>query len=143
MEIGLVSCTKRKRNERCTPAELYMKSSFFRKARRYCELNHDDWYILSAKHHLLEPDGATIEPYDETLSGASVNKRREWAEETYNQMVEAEVVSEGTRLIIHGGKDYYSKLLPLLEENEITYKIAAEGLRYGETLSWYNEHLEG
>lgn len=72
MEIGLVSCNKSQREQAAKLAELYMKSAFFRKARRYAEANHDMWYILSAKHHLLHPNGSHIEPYDDTLSGAPV-----------------------------------------------------------------------
>ncbi|MFB9570731.1 DUF6884 domain-containing protein, partial [Saccharopolyspora hordei] len=68
-DIGLVSCTKSKREYATKPANLYLESAFFRKARKYAEANHDSWYILSAKYHLLNPDGPTIEPYDETLSG--------------------------------------------------------------------------
>lgn len=62
MEIGLVSYTKSKREQASRPAELYMESAFFRKAREYVEANHDQWFILSAKHGLLEPDGPPIEP---------------------------------------------------------------------------------
>jgi hypothetical protein len=62
MEIGLVSCTKSKREHAAPPQDLYDESAFFRKARQYARANHDDWYILSAKHGLLEPDGEPIEP---------------------------------------------------------------------------------
>ena len=51
MEIGLVSCTKSKREQAANPAELYMESTFFQKAREYVKTNHDAWYILFAKHH--------------------------------------------------------------------------------------------
>jgi len=32
MEIGLVSCTKSKREQAAKPADLYMESAFFRRA---------------------------------------------------------------------------------------------------------------
>jgi hypothetical protein len=35
MEIGLVSCTKSKSEQAARPAELYMESALFRKARKY------------------------------------------------------------------------------------------------------------
>jgi len=53
MEVGLISCTKSKREEATKPRDLYLESAFFTKARQYVEANHDAWYILSAKHHLL------------------------------------------------------------------------------------------
>jgi len=40
-EIGLVSCTKSKREQAAEPADLYMSSTFFQKARGYVEANHD------------------------------------------------------------------------------------------------------
>jgi hypothetical protein len=47
--------------------------------RSYAKQYHDDWWILSAKHGLLDPYREPIEPYDETLSGARVMRKREWA----------------------------------------------------------------
>ena len=72
-EIGLVSCVKTKRDEPAVPKDLYA-SPYFEKMRAYAEQYHDDWWILSAKHGLLDPDGEPINPYDETLSGARVAK---------------------------------------------------------------------
>lgn len=74
-KVALVSCVKTKRDEPAAPRNLYI-SSYFQKMRDYAEQNYDDWWILSAKHGLLDPDGDPIEPYDETLSGARVAKRR-------------------------------------------------------------------
>lgn len=67
-EIGLVSCVKSKRDEPAKPRELYT-SAYFEKMRAYAEQEHDEWWILSAKHGLLDPDGSPIDPYNETLSG--------------------------------------------------------------------------
>lgn len=76
-EIGLVSCTKTKLEQTAPPAKLYSPSTLFSNVQQYCKQQHDNWYILSAKHHLLEPDGPPIEPYDETLTGARVAQKRE------------------------------------------------------------------
>jgi hypothetical protein len=141
MEIGLVSCTKSKRDRAAKPRELYMESALFRKARKYVEANHDAWYILSAKHHLLEPDGEQVEPYEETLSGASVATKREWAETVFGQLRAEGVLVDGNRLVFHAGQDYYAELEPLLAETEVDICVPTAGLRYGETLAWYNDHL--
>jgi hypothetical protein len=139
MQIGLVSCTKSKRSEAAEPADLYMESAFFRKARKYVETNHDTWYVLSAKHHLLAPGGAEIEPYDDTLSGATKGRKREWARRIYQELQEKELLKEGNRLVFHAGKDYYDELLPLLEETDVAVETPTDGLQFGETLAWYNE----
>ncbi|MGQ5516030.1 DUF6884 domain-containing protein [Halococcus saccharolyticus] len=142
MQVGLVSCTKSKRSEASQPSELYMPSSLFKKAKAYSEENHDGWYILSAKHHLLSPDGSVIEPYDETLSGAPVDRKREWAKTTHQQLNRENLLEQGNELVFHAGRDYYEELLPLLEDSGVDISIPTEGLGLGKTLAWYNEHLD-
>lgn len=143
MEIGLVSCTKSKRGHAAPPQDLYDESAFFRKARQYARANHDGWYILSAKHGLLEPDGEPIEPYDDTLSGASVERKRDWSEMVYTQIHDKGLLTDGARLVFHAGRDYYDELIPLLDDADatITIETPTDGLQYGETLAWYNDLL--
>jgi hypothetical protein len=141
MEIGLISCTKSKREQAAKPAELYMESAFFRKAREYVEANHDSSYILSAKHHLLDPDGPPIEPYNETLSGASADTKREWSRTIYDQLQREGLLADGNRLVFHAGRDYYDELLPLLDDTPVQTETPTDGLQFGETLSWYNERI--
>ena len=138
MEIGLISCTKSKRNQPAQPQELYMESPLFRKVRAYAERVHDEWYILSAKHHLLEPDGPPIAPYEETLTNAGINQRHKWAQTVYDQLTANDLLQSGTTLVIHAGKAYYEPLLPLLETDPVTIEIPTEGLQIGDTLAWYN-----
>ncbi|NLV13239.1 DUF6884 domain-containing protein [Haloarcula argentinensis] len=140
MEIGLVSCTKSKLDEAAKPRDLYMASNLFEKKRRFVEANHDTWYILSAKHHLLDPNGPLIEPYDDTLSGARVAKRREWSQTVYKQLQEQNLLSHS--FVIHAGKDYYGELLPLLDQENVDYRIPTEGLGIGEKLAWYNKQIQ-
>lgn len=139
-EIGLISCVKTKRDEPTLPRELYT-SSYFQKMRSYAEQNHDEWWILSAKHGLLDPDGEPIEPYDETLSGATVARKREWAAEVAEQLDEEGLLSADVTLVLHAGKDYYEELLPRIEDREIHIEIPTEGLRIGDTQAWYKERL--
>lgn len=139
-EIGLVSCVKTKRSEPATPKNLYT-SSYFEKMRSYAEQYHDDWWILSAKHGLLDPDGELIEPYDETLSGARVATKREWAEKVTHQLDEQGLLSENVTLVFHAGKDYYGELLPRIEDTGVTIEIPTEGLAIGEKQAWYKERL--
>jgi len=141
MDIGLVSCTKSKREQAAEPADFYMPSTFFSKAREYVEANHDGWYILSAKHHLLDPSSPSIEPYDETLSGAPIAKKREWAKTVYDQLEDEGLLHDGKRLVFHAGRDYYSELIPLLDDTPVDVEAPTDGLQFGETLAWYNEHL--
>ncbi|MDS0221038.1 hypothetical protein NDI54_06720 [Haloarcula sp. S1AR25-5A] len=139
-EIGLVSCVKTKRDEPVTPKDLYT-SPYFEKMRAYAERFHDDWWILSAKYGLLDPDGEAIAPYDETLSGARVVKKREWAERVAEEMEQEGLLSGDVTLVFHAGKDYYEELLPLIKSRDVTIEIPTEGLGIGEKQSWYKERL--
>ena len=139
-EIGLVSCVKTKRDELATPKNLYT-SDYFEKMRSYAEQHHDDWWILSAKHGLLDPDGEPIEPYNETLTGARVAKKREWSEKVAEQLDDERLLTEETTLVLHAGKDYYEELLPLIEDSGVTIEIPTEGLYIGEKKAWYKERL--
>ena len=137
-EIGLVSCVKTKRDEPAQPKDLYT-SDYFDKMRVYAEQYHDEWYILSAKHGLLDPDGEPIEPYEETLRNYSKAQKREWASRVAGQMRERGLLETGTTLVIHAGKDYYVELLPHIEDMAV--EIPTEGLGIGEKQAWYKERL--
>lgn len=141
-EIGLVSCTKSKRESAAPPRELYDTSALFRKAAAYSGRTHDGWYVLSAKHGLLEPDGPAIEPYDETLTDASADERAAWAERVATECEDAGLLREDVTLVSHAGQDYTDPLVSLVEDAVRAVKIPTEGHRYGETLAWYNERLE-
>lgn len=139
MQIGLVSCTKSKRKEPASPRDLYDTSALFRKARKYAESHHDEWYILSAKHHVLDPDGPEIEPYDVSVTDYFAEQRREWAEEVYCQLSKRGLLDSETTFVVHAGKVYYEYLLPYLEDHDCDVEIPTEGLQIGETMAWYNE----
>jgi hypothetical protein len=140
-EIGLVSCVKTKRDEPAVPKELYT-SDYFRKMRSYAEQAHDEWWILSAKHGLVDPDGEPIEPYEKTLTSAGVTEQREWAVEVFDQMQTEGLLRPPVKFVIHAGNDYYGELAPKLEDIEgIDVKIPTEGLQIGDTLSWYKARL--
>jgi hypothetical protein len=138
-EVGLVSCTKRKQHYPAKPKDLYMASALFRKARQYCELHYQSWYILSAKHHLLKPDGPLIEPYNETLNTATSEEKIVWSQKVFEQLKEQNLLKK--TLVIHAGKNYYHYLIPFLEQNHVHFRIPTKGLSIGNTLSWYNKQL--
>jgi hypothetical protein len=84
MHVGLISCTKKKRdpaefNARAMRArDLYIGNSFI-SGRSILEQVCDRWYILSAKYGLIRPDAA-IEPYDLALNDMSVTQYGSWCE---------------------------------------------------------------
>jgi len=136
MEVGLVSCTKSKKDVPSKPKELYMESALFRKARRHVENQLDNWFILSAKHGLLDPEGEEIEPYDETLRDAYADEKREWSQQVFEELKERGLLDH--TLVLHAGTDYYEYLTPLLEDAGVEYRTPTQGLSQGPTMRWYN-----
>lgn len=138
-EIGLVSCVKTKRAHPAKPADLYT-SPYFEKMRTYAEREHDEWWILSAKHGLLNPDGEPIEPYEETLTNAGVKERRAWADSVVSEMELEGLFGGSVTFVVHAGKAYYEDLAPRLERHEsVDVEIPTKGLAFGETQAWYKE----
>jgi hypothetical protein len=68
---------KSKQTKRAQAKDLYT-SPLFRRARRYAEQVADRWFILSAKHGLLNPS-KVIAAYEQTLTRMPVEERRTWA----------------------------------------------------------------
>lgn len=140
-EVGLVSCTKSTRDRPAPPADLYAASTLFSKARQYCETYHDDWYVLSAKHHLMEPYGSAVEPDDKTLTEASDSARRKWAGRICQDLEYAGLLDGETTFVIHAGKAYYEELVPLLDAHDVEVRLPVEGLQIGKRLVWYNDRI--
>ena len=134
--VGLVACVKTKRPEPSPAKDLY-DSPLFREQRRAVESTCDQWYILSARHGLLHPDDM-IEPYEETLVGASRRDKRAWAQGVLRQ-IDAELGDlRGTVVEVHAGKDYYAHgLVAGLEDRGATVELPAEGLSLGQRLAHY------
>ncbi|MEF8814202.1 MAG: DUF6884 domain-containing protein, partial [Halovenus sp.] len=81
------------------------------------------------------------EPSDKTLNNASVEEQRVWSHTILEQLRERDLLVEGNTLVIHAGVSCYEELLPLLDDEPVEVKVPTEGLRMGETLSWYNERI--
>lgn len=126
--VGLVACGKRKRPSAAKALDLYT-GSLFRKASAYCGLTYDSWYILSAKHGLLEPD-QWVEPYDLTLNGLSPDARRRWAEGVLAEIEQRGL--DGSEFYLHAGERYSEFLAPRLRAER-----PLAGLGIGKQLAWY------
>ncbi len=116
----LVQCTKSKRYEAAPAKDLYDKSHLFTLMREYAEVCNRPWYILSAKHGLVDPD-TVLEPYDEY--GLMENQCETIAEELVDMDVDTvEVIA---------GSAYTDELTPELEAHGIEVIELCRGLRIG------------
>ena len=82
--ISLIACVKSKRSTRSPAASLYT-SPLFRKSLLYALGNSDSQFILSAKYGLLSLSDK-IDPYEQTLNGASSAVRKAWGETVLTQL---------------------------------------------------------
>jgi len=132
--------SKAKEDSASTPRELYEPSALFRKARRYVEVNHGVWYVLSAKYNVLDPDGSPIEPYDETLNNAGVEERR--VEPSRRRTATGARPARGGNTRHSRWEGVLRGIPAAVHEVPVDVEIPTEGLRMGETLSWYNERIQ-
>jgi hypothetical protein len=149
--IVLVACSKSKLNTPAHAQALY-KGQLFEKSKAYAKQLVEDgeadaWYILSAKHGLVEPR-EMIGPYDETLTDASVEEKREWGKQVNLKLGEvAPTHHTPVTHIILGGKDYYEPIRSFYENvHEVkrrTFTAPFEGMAgNGEMMQWLDERLE-
>ena len=108
--ICLVPCASRKRSSRALARDLY-ESALFRKMRAVVEELGTPWFILSAKHGLVQPD-QPVDPYDLTLKDMRVSERRLWAERVIGQM--ERVLPPADRVVVFAGKTYREFLMDWL-----------------------------
>jgi len=67
--LALVMCSGEKAGAPCQAANMFRSERFLRD-KQYVESNGIEWRILSGRHGVLDPE-TLIEPYDESLDGAS------------------------------------------------------------------------
>lgn len=123
--IGLVACSSTKQPGLHRAANLYT-SPLFRLSRTWVERNcPDGWYILSAKHHLLDPSDR-ISSYDKALRDLSPEERSLWAS-TVAQELDALMPC---RFIVFAGELYRRAL------TNLPYEAPLQGLGIGRQLQW-------
>ena len=124
VDATLVSCTNAKRDHEAPARMLYDESAYFRRMRAWAESRGDPWYILSAKHGLVDPD-TPVAPYDER--GLSDDQGDHIAEKLADRGV--------GRVYVCAGRDYLDALTPALEAEGIDVVDPFCGLRIGERMS--------
>ncbi len=135
-KIILISCVKKKLNQKAKTKELYI-SSLFKKSFKYAQLlKPDNIFILSAKYGLLDLD-KEIEPYEETLNNKSPNEIRNWAIKVIVQLKERLNLNKD-EVIIFAGKNYYKFLLPYIKN----YRLPLEGLSLGNRMKFLNKKIK-
>lgn len=134
--IALVACVSKK-NDKARPARDLYKSDWFLKASAYANRKSDNWFILSAKYGLVDPE-TVIEPYDETLNKMPIKSRREWSKKVLNSLIPQ--LGADDRVVFLAGMKYREFLVNPLRSHGFQVEIPMEGLRIGEQLRWLANH---
>ena len=142
MRVGLVGCVKTKQRGTHTARELYT-SPLFVGRRSYVERTCDRWFILSAKHGVLDPDDR-LESYDETLNGAPDATKRAWSERVLEQLRQKLGAVESHDYELHAGRDYWDfGLRRDLEAAGARVDYPVQGLGQGEQRAFYDRARRG
>lgn len=125
MQVGLIACCSKKRNERSLAKDLYT-STLFKLSRLYVEQHGLDWWILSAKHGLLHPE-SVIDPYNLALKDMKKWDRLRWIAKVQDQL-KKEVGTDVELLVLAGS---------LYREALRGWKVVdvLEGMRVGKRLA--------
>ena len=139
VRIAFLGCTKLKHSQRCKAGIMYNVSPLFRGIKQYIsQFDYDQWFILSAKYGLLNPN-VDIDPYDESLYNKSRTEYNQWVKSVTKQL--DEIVTEDTVIDFYCGKKYRDGLIPYLTRRGIKYNIPMEGMGIGEQLKFLKEHV--
>ena len=136
--IALVSCVKTKAAEP-RPARSLYTSPLFTFASTYAEKISNQWYVLSAKYGLVDPD-EVIAPYEKTLNKMPISERKAWAADVLESL--KDFVAPGDEIIFLAGVRYRQDLIRQLESWGCTVSIPMEGLTFGQQLSWLKKQLD-
>lgn len=136
--IVLVACVKEKDSKPRPAQELYV-SSLFQKASAYARRLGDEWYILSARYGLIEPE-EVIAPYDQTLKTMTRPAQQEWAQKVLGSL--RSVLNRGDRVVILAGQAYRANLIEPIRQMGCTIEVPMEGLMFGQQLQWLTRQLE-
>lgn len=135
--IALVACVSKKNNRPMQARDLYI-SDWFKKASTYAENVSDEWFILSAKYGLIDPN-VIIEPYNKTLNKMPISERRTWSLKVVQDL--RPQLNAGDMIVILAGQKYREFLVKPLHSAGCQVEIPMEGLRIGEQLSWLSKQV--
>jgi hypothetical protein len=102
-------------------AELF-RSPGFARARQLALVSGTPWFVLSAKHGLLDP-ADVVGPFDDQLGERSPAYRSAWGEWVVAQLGERAPL-EGTVVEVHGGVDFAQPLRQPLERSGAGLELA-------------------
>ena len=144
-DLILAGCVKSKieTDEEEVEAKNLYDSPLWRCRREYAERFGDSWYILSAKHHLLDPE-KKIRTYNLTMTDLEPADRDEWSQKVLDGIKKKFPDLRGKVVEIHAGKSYAENGLEkkLREAGAIVHRPLERVRGVGLQCAWYRECLD-
>ena len=137
--VVLVACAASKLDHPTPARDLYI-STLFRASRAYAEAiskPNGAWFILSAKHGLLEPE-TVLAPYNQTLRDMSRSERERWG---VGVAAALQARTDPTRdaLVFLAGMMYRDQVATTLARAGYQIVTPLQGLRIGEQVHWLQQ----
>jgi hypothetical protein len=136
--VCLVACSSSKTEGEAPAKDLYT-SDLFKRSRRYAESRFDRWFILSAKHGLLDPEDL-IQTYEDTLSDMPRRARYVWSHSVVKDLLEV-TTPEDTITFLAGDK-YREVLSVVLGSLGYRIYVPLRGMKASEQMSWLDKKLK-
>lgn len=140
----LIGCGKKKAAKPRAARDLYIGQLFSARC-RFAEQSGSNWWIVSARHGLLEPS-RIIRPYDLTVDKLSPVDAAAWQLGTVAQFLSElpdDVSLPNVSVELHAGESYSKPLIACLELVGIKVTWPVQGLGIGEQLHWYSQRARG
>ena len=139
--LVLIQCTGRKREGTHKAIDLYMTSTWFRKARAYAEFIGGDVLILSAKHGLLRPKDE-VEDYDVHLAKMPKAERRVWGYSVQSALTP--YIERYNQIVVLAGEKYTEFLKESFEsathlKKSVSFPLKGKGI--GEQMSFLGKQV--
>jgi len=133
--IALISCSATK-GFRAAPAEqLYAASDLFAKSKAYAEQIGARWFILSAKHGLVDPK-RVVEPYDVTMRDLTVREKNLWTANVLDALASRELADKQTHVTILADVLYRELIEQPLRRCGCTVETPLANLAIGKQKAW-------
>lgn len=131
MRVMLIACSKAKRPHEAMAADLY-QGDLFKKARALAEKRGARWFVLSAKHGVVEPS-RVLHPYDDTLAHSRRDQLARWNALVLEQLTAARLLAAPLEIL--AGRCYRGWSACL----DVT--VPMRGLGIGEQKAWLAAQL--
>lgn len=106
--VLLIGCVKTKQPAPAPARDLFQGALFSRR-RSYAEASGAPWFILSAKHALVEP-ADVLSPYDVYLADQSESYRSAWGRWVVERLVSEVGDLRGVTVEVHAGEAYVAPI---------------------------------